>query len=76
MTQSDYGPRQAEVRVDAARYRDYSDSLAAAQDDVRECYGLDGYDLDPRWDDDELRECIVLTVPEWAAEFGYEADAR
>jgi hypothetical protein len=29
-----------------------------------------GYDLQPRWDDEDDRETILLTVPEYAIEVG------
>ena len=50
------------IRVDAARYADEDDSLAAAAAEVAAERGLDGYDLSPRWEDDQ-RETILLDVP-------------
>lgn len=52
--------------VDARKYQDEDDCLAAAERDAQVQYGLEGWDLDPRWEDDQ-RERIVLTAPEWLA---------
>ena len=50
------------ITVPASRYADHDDCLSAAQDDARVEYGLPGYDLSPRWADDE-RESIALDLP-------------
>lgn len=47
---------------DAAPYAGYDDCLAACAADVAEEYGLEGWDLEPRWADDE-RDAILLDVP-------------
>jgi len=49
--------------VDAWRYEDEDDCLSAAERDAQVQYGLEGWDLEPRWEDDQ-RERIVLTVPD------------
>lgn len=52
-----------EVTIDAARYADYDDCLAAAAAEYVEDHpNAAGYDLSPRWADDD-RDQIVLTVP-------------
>ena len=53
---------EREVRISAARYVDYDDCLAAAADDYAAANDLEGWDLAPRWED-EQRDTIVLTVP-------------
>lgn len=53
---------EREVRISAARYADYDDCLAAAADDYAAANDLAGWDLSPRWAD-EQRDTIVLTVP-------------
>lgn len=50
------------IRVMAKRYEDHDDCLAAAEADVQEERGLQGWDLSPRWEDDQ-REVILLDVP-------------
>lgn len=50
------------VRVPAAPYADHDDSLAAAAEAVSAELGLDGWDLSPRWAD-EQRDEILLDVP-------------
>ncbi len=50
--------------VDAREYQDADDCLAAAERDTQVQYGLDGWDLEPRWEDDQ-RERIVLTLPDY-----------
>lgn len=51
------------IEVSAKRYVDYDDSLQAAADDyVSEHLETEGYDMNPRWSDDE-RETILLDVP-------------
>ena len=51
-----------EIKIDAARYADYEDCLAAAADDYAAANDLAGWDLSPCWADDQ-RDTIVLTVP-------------
>lgn len=55
------------IRIPAARYEDYDDCLTAAANDVAEERGLQGWDLSPRWEDDE-RDTILIDVPEMTAE--------
>ena len=50
------------ISVPAARFADEDDCLAAAAEAVAEERGLQGWDLNPRWEDDE-RETILLDVP-------------
>lgn len=50
------------VRVDARHYEDADDCLSAAQADYATEHGLEGWDLAPRWGDDQ-RDTILLTVP-------------
>jgi hypothetical protein len=54
--------KSIEVTVSAAQYEDEDDCLAAAERDVRHELRLAGYDLSPRWTDDN-RESITLVVP-------------
>lgn len=55
------------VRIDARRYVDSDDCLSdAARDYTAAVEGLDGWDLDARWEDDQ-RETILLSVPEWSS---------
>jgi len=51
------------LRIDAKRYEDCSDCLTAAAQDVADERGLAGWDLSPRWEDDE-RDFILIDVPE------------
>lgn len=55
-----------EIVIDAKRYEDFDDCLSAAADDYAAKHGLEGWDLAPRWAD-EQRDEILLTVPDWAA---------
>lgn len=51
------------ISVPAKRYEDYDDCLtAAAEDYASEHPEAEGYDLSPRWEDDE-RDVILLDVP-------------
>lgn len=53
------------VRADA----DQDDCLsAAAASYVEEHPELGGYDLAPRWQDEDDRTLVVLTIPAWAAD--------
>ncbi len=52
------------VTVDARKYQDEDDCLAAAERDAQVQYGLEGWDLNPRWADDQ-RERIVLSLPDY-----------
>lgn len=54
------------IRVPAARYEDYDDCLTAAAHDAADEYGIHGYDMDPRWADDD-RDEILLDIPLWLA---------
>lgn len=51
-----------QVRIPAAQYADHDDCLTAAAQDYAEAHGLQGWDLAPKWEDNQ-REYIVLTVP-------------
>jgi hypothetical protein len=53
------------ITVSAKPYEDYDDCLSAAAEDISEELGLAGYDLDPRWVDND-RDSIRLTIPDWA----------
>jgi hypothetical protein len=50
------------LTVDASRYEDEDDCLAAAADDAAETLHLEGWDLNPRWADNQRNE-IILDVP-------------
>lgn len=50
------------IEIKAAQYADSDDCLAAAERDYAEAHDLEGWDLSPRWADDE-RETILLSVP-------------
>jgi len=53
---------------------DQDDCLsAAAEAYIAEHPELEGYDLEPRWTDEDDRESVTLTVPAWAAP-GYDGD--
>jgi hypothetical protein len=54
------------ISIDAAQYADHDDCLAAAAADYADDHGLEGWDLDARWEggDEGEREVILLTVPE------------
>ena len=55
------------VCIEASRYVDSDDCLAdAARDYAAAVEGLDGWDLDARWEDSQ-RETILLSVPEWVS---------
>ncbi len=56
---------QVTVRVEAKRYEDHDDCLTAAAEDYSAKHGLLGWDLAPRWDDDD-RTFIALYVPAFA----------
>jgi len=51
------------IRVPAKKYEDFDDCLEAAADAERERRGLYGYDLGARWEDDDLRDYILLDIP-------------
>lgn len=54
------------ITIDASKYADHDDCLAAAAADVSAQYGLAGWDLDPRWEDTQ-RDIIQVTVPDHAS---------
>lgn len=58
--------RSITICVPAKAYEDFDDCLEAAAEAERERRGLDGYDLCPRWEDDE-RDYILLDIPIEAA---------
>jgi hypothetical protein len=51
-----------EIRIPAQRYQDEDDCLSTAARDYASSHDLAGWDLSPRWADDQ-RDEIVLTVP-------------
>lgn len=50
------------IKIDARLYEDYDDCLTAAAADVAAERGLQGWDLSPRWEDDQ-HDMILLDVP-------------
>ena len=54
------------VTVDAARYENEDNCLAVAAADAAKARGLQNWDLNPRWADNQRNE-ILLDVPAWAA---------
>lgn len=54
--------KSATITINASKYADHDDCLSAAADDYADEHGLEGWDLEPRWGDDN-RETILLTVP-------------
>lgn len=50
------------LKIDAAKYQDEDDCLAAAAADAAETHGCQGWDLSPRWADDQ-RDAILVDVP-------------
>lgn len=57
----------ATIEIDAAKYEDHDDCLAAAVRDVQKARGLKGWALRARWADDN-RETILIDVPAEAGE--------
>ncbi len=55
-----------QITVPAADYVDADDCLQAAADAYAATHDLGGWDLSPRWTD-EQRDSITLTVPAFAA---------
>jgi hypothetical protein len=53
--------RHITLRVAAAAYENHDDCLTAAERDIAEELDLVGWDLDPRWEDNQ-REYILITV--------------
>ena len=51
------------IIIDAGRYEDEEDCLTAAAEAAMQALDLDGWDLAPRYADDDTREEIILTVP-------------
>lgn len=54
--------RRKAVTVPAKRYEDHDDSLTAAAEDVAEELGLEAWQVEAHWDDEQERENIVVTV--------------
>lgn len=52
------------IRVEASKYADENDCLMAAAADVARERGLEGWVLDPRWEDEDERDVILLDVPD------------
>jgi hypothetical protein len=50
------------VRIPIRQHEDYDDCLSAAETDYAHEHNLVGWDLEPRWEDDQ-RDAILLTVP-------------
>ena len=57
--------KSIEVVVPAAQYEDFDDCLTAAADEYAAKHDLAGWDLAPRWADNQ-RDEIILTVPDFA----------
>lgn len=57
--------RPITLTIPARRYIDCDDCLTAAADSTAARYGLEGWDLDARWADED-RTAILVTVPAWA----------
>lgn len=55
-----------EIKINARRYEDHDDCLTAAADEYAAKHDLAGWDLSPRWADEQRNE-IILTVPAFAA---------
>jgi len=55
--------RYITIRVPARKYAAFDNCLEAAADEQRELRGLYGYDLGARWEDDDLRDYILLDIP-------------
>lgn len=53
---------EREIRIDARKYENHDNCLAAAAAEYARGHGLQGWDLTPRWADNSRAE-IVLTVP-------------
>lgn len=51
------------VSIDSSRYADADDCLVAAAADYAAKHGLDGWQVEARWEDTDTRETILLTVP-------------
>ena len=56
----------ATIYLPAAQFSDFDDCLTAAADAVATKLGLEGWDLSPRWDSDDLRDEILVDVPAWS----------
>lgn len=56
----------ATIYLPAEQFADHDDSLSAAAEAVAAKLGLEGWDLSPRWDSDDLREEILIDVPAWS----------
>lgn len=61
------------ISVNAARYADHDDSLTAAAEEIAEQRDLIGWDLSPRWEDDQ-RERILLDLPQGAERPGDQVE--
>lgn len=57
--------RRITLTLPARRYADCDDCLTAAADHMAYLYHLPGWDLEPRWANDD-RDAILVTVPAWA----------
>lgn len=63
------------IKIDAAQYADEGDCLTAAAQDYARDNDLDDWDLDACWED-EQRDTILLTVPDWRDDPEEVAGAR
>lgn len=57
------------IRIPAARFEDYDDSLAEAERYTQQEYNAIGWDMNPRWANDE-RDEILLDVPGYGDDIG------
>ncbi len=62
------------ISIDASRYADSEDCLTDAASDIASERDLHGWDLSPRWEDDE-RAIILVDVPAYAVATDDDIDA-
>lgn len=55
------------IQINAGDYADSDNCLADAANDYAADHGLEGWDLNPRWADNQ-RDAILLDIPDHAAE--------
>ncbi len=60
--------RNVTIRIESKRYEGEDDCLAAAARDYAAEHNLSGWDLSPRWEDDEQRDVILIDVPKFTKE--------
>jgi len=56
------------LRYDSCTWEDEDDCLAACAAEMADTFGLDGWDLNPRWEDERTRDAILVDVPDWVVE--------